>query len=74
MTMEAKITITVDHEHNCETWWDSGGREAWKALSVAAAGDDYDSDSITVYAQTGLAWLAYAATIYGWDEQPVTWG
>lgn len=64
-------TITVDHEHNCETWWDAA-REAAKDGNnpPSCIGLINEVNTITVDDQDADEFLEWAGGLPGWNEEP----
>lgn len=61
------INISIDSEHNCETWWDNGGLELWQSFTrhffCCVLGILVDKDSAESFQKD-------AAEIPGWDDEP----
>jgi len=66
-------TIRVDYEHNCETWWDAAREEAKgnpPSACVGLVADMVGTDEIRCSDEDAAEFLAWAAQLPGWDEQP----
>lgn len=63
-------TITVDYEHNCETWWDGARTEAKGNPPAACVGLLDSVDTLCVSDEDAAEFVAWSAKIDGWDENP----
>ena len=63
-------TITVDYEHNCETWWDAARREARGNPPTACVGLLGSGETITVSDEDAQEFLEWAEKVDGWSEKP----
>lgn len=64
------ITITVDFEHNCETWWVAARAEARGNPPSACIGLLESVNTLTVSEEDAAEFVAWAKAIPGWSEQP----
>lgn len=66
-------TITVDYEHNCETWWDAAHDEI-TGNPPPPCGDCIhllrEKDTVQVLNDDAAVFLTWAAQLPGWDECP----
>ncbi len=71
ITGVAHIEISVDYEHNCETWWDAA-REQSAPLPPDAAADMVSggADCAVLTKKQTDAFIAWAEQFPGWDESP----
>lgn len=63
-------TITVDYEHNCESWWTAARTEATSNPPTACVGLLDSIDTITVSDEDAAEFIGWASKIDGWDESP----
>ena len=66
------MTIRVDYEHNCETWWDAARDEAKGNPPSACVGlvADFGCDSLECSDEDAAEFIAWAEQLPGWSEQP----
>jgi hypothetical protein len=53
--------LSIDHEFAGRTWWESGGRALWDAVSDGLG-------SVVLEEDVARSWLAQASGLPGWDE------
>lgn len=63
-------TISVDYEHNCETWWDNARNEARGNPPTTCVGLLDSCDTLTVSDEDADEFIAWAKEIDGWSESP----
>ena len=68
--MAKQTTITVDYEHNCETWWTNAREEAKGNPPSACVGLLDSVNSLTVSADDAAEFIQWASKIDGWNESP----
>lgn len=66
----ANTTITVDFEHNCETWWDNARAVAKGNPPPACVGLLDSVNTLTVPSEDAAEFIDWASKIDGWDEEP----
>lgn len=57
--------LAVDFEHPSRTWWESGGRELWEAIT-----EGFGENAVVLDAEVAESWLAEARRVQGWEDGP----
>lgn len=63
-------TITVDHEHNCETFWDAARDEAKTNPPPCCFGLFESVTTMTLPHDDAVEFLHWCMKIPGWNERP----
>jgi hypothetical protein len=53
--------LSIDHEFRSKTWWESGGRPLWDAISDGLG-------SVVLEEDVARSWLDQASRIPGWED------
>lgn len=62
---EPMVKLAIDFENPSKSWWESGGRDLWEALTEA-----FDGSTVIVEESIATSWLEQAASIPGWEGGP----
>ena len=65
--MLPNMTVTVDYENNCETWW-AAARAGGAAPASVRPLLHTSADTVTVSAEECAAIQAWASSLPGWDD------
>jgi hypothetical protein len=68
--MRGTTIITVDHEHNCETWWDAARQNLGPLLIAETLHKLEANGTVKLWDDEASHFIAWASGLPGWDEKP----